>query len=216
VLAQEDDRLGPGQDSHVDRQAELERIFADDPIAEGVERRDRGVRVAVRHELIDPDLHLLGGLIGEREGQDLGRFRPARADEPGDPSGDDLGLAGAGPGHDEERTFAVGHGSTLVGVQAHQERRDALRLCGLVVALGSIEPSPDGQLIEGCRHARNAKPLHLCHEAGLVEDHAPSLPEARDSLSVTSPWRPASAGPRGPAGPPPTPRWRGPNRLDRP
>ncbi len=77
VLAQEDDDLGPGQDAHVGRQPELERVLADEAVAEGVERRDRRVRVAVRHELVDADRHLLGGLVGERQGQDLRRPAPA-------------------------------------------------------------------------------------------------------------------------------------------
>ena len=71
VLAQEDDHLGPGQDADVGRQAELERVLADQAVAEGVERRDRRVRVAVGHELVDPDGHLLGGLVREGQGQDL-------------------------------------------------------------------------------------------------------------------------------------------------
>ena len=55
VLAQEDHDLGARQDADVRRQAELERVLADESVAEGVERRDGGVRVAVRDELVDPD-----------------------------------------------------------------------------------------------------------------------------------------------------------------
>ena len=103
VLAQEDDDLGPGQDADVGRQPELERVLADEAVAEGVERRDRGVRVAVRDELVDADRHLLGGLVGERQGEDLRRLGAPRRDEPGDPPGDDLGLAGPGAGDDQQR-----------------------------------------------------------------------------------------------------------------
>ena len=76
VLAQEDDDLGTGQDAQIGRQPELERVLADEPVPEGVERADRRVRVAVRHELVDADRHLLGRLVGEGEGEDL--RRPAR------------------------------------------------------------------------------------------------------------------------------------------
>ena len=125
VLAQEDDDLGPRQHAQVGRQAELERVLADQSVAERVERRDRGVRVAVRHELVDPDRHLLGGLVREGQGQDLRGLGPARRDEPGDPSGDDLRLAGPGAGDDEQRTGAVGDGPELVRVEPAEKRLHA-------------------------------------------------------------------------------------------
>ena len=103
VLAQEDHDLRPGQDADVGRQAELERVLPDQAVAERVERGDRRVGVAVRDELVDADRHLLGGLVRERQGEDLGRPGPARGDQPGDPAGDHLGLAGAGAGDHEQR-----------------------------------------------------------------------------------------------------------------
>ncbi len=122
VLAQEDHDLGPGQDAQVGRQAELQRVVPDEAVAEGMERRDRGVRVAVRHELVDADRHLLGGLVGEGQGQDLRRLRTPRRDEPGDPPGDDLGLAGAGAGDHQQRARAMGDRPELVGIEPAQER----------------------------------------------------------------------------------------------
>ena len=122
VLAQEDDDLGAGQHPQVGRQAELERVLADEPVAEGVERRDRRVRVAVRHELVDADRHLLGRLVRERQGEDLRGPRAPRRDQPGDPAGDDLGLAGPGAGDDEQRPVAVGHRPELVRVEAAEQR----------------------------------------------------------------------------------------------
>ena len=124
-------------------------MLADHPVAEGVEGRDDGVRVAVRDEPIDPGLHLLGGLVGEGEGQDLRGLGAPGGDQPGDPPGDDLGLAGAGAGDDEERTLAVGDRALLVGVEAGEQRVDAgrrrpprrLPVDGDVVA-------PDGDLLE--------------------------------------------------------------------
>ena len=102
-LAQEDHDLGPGQHAQIRRQAELERELADQPIAERVEGGDRRVRVAVRDELVDPNLHLVGGLVREGQGQDLRGPGPPGGDQPGDPAGDHLGLAGARPGDHQER-----------------------------------------------------------------------------------------------------------------
>ena len=111
VLAQEDDHLGTGQDADVGRQAQLERVLADQAVAEGMERRDGGVRVAVWHELVHPDGHLLGRLVGEGQGQDLRWPGAPCRDEPRDPSGDDLGLAGPGAGHDQQRALAMRDGA---------------------------------------------------------------------------------------------------------
>jgi hypothetical protein len=71
VLAQEDHDLWSREDADVCRQAQLQRELADEPVAERVECPDRGVRVAIRHELIDPDLHLVSGLVRERQAENL-------------------------------------------------------------------------------------------------------------------------------------------------
>src|SRR5215212_11818405 len=59
ALAQEDDDLRPRQDADVRRKPQLEREFADEPVPEGVEGRDGRVRVPVRNELVDTELHRL-------------------------------------------------------------------------------------------------------------------------------------------------------------
>ena len=127
ALAQEDDHLRPRQHADVRREADLERELADQPVAEGVERRDRRVRVAVRDELVHPELHLLRGLVRERQREDLRRSCPPRRDQPGDPAGDDLGLAGPRARDDEERALAVGDRAPLLRVEPIEERRDAAR-----------------------------------------------------------------------------------------
>ncbi len=76
VLAQEDHDLRARQDPDVRREAELQGVLADDRVAEGVEGRDVRVRVAVRHELVDADRHLVRGLVRERQGEDLRRLGP--------------------------------------------------------------------------------------------------------------------------------------------
>ena len=130
VLAQEDDDLRPGQDAQIRRQAEFEGVLADDPVAERMERADRGVRVAIRDELVDADRHLLGRLVREGQGEDLGRLRPTGRDEPGDAARDDLGLAGACAGHHEERPGAVGHGAELVRIESAEQRLETRRRLG--------------------------------------------------------------------------------------
>ena len=92
-LPQEDHRLRARQDPRLRRQPELQRMLADDAVPERVERGDERVRVAVRHQLVDAQLHLLGRLVGEGEGEDLGGLRPFRGDQPGDAPRHDLRLA---------------------------------------------------------------------------------------------------------------------------
>ena len=75
VVAQEDHLLRAGEHAEVRREPELERVLLDEAVAEGVKGGDLHVGVAVGHERVDPLLHLGGGLVGEGEGQDLGRTR---------------------------------------------------------------------------------------------------------------------------------------------
>ena len=154
VLPQEDHHLGTGQDAHVGRQAELQGVLADQPVAEGMERRDRRVRVPVGHELVHADRHLLGGLVGERERQDLRRPGASGGDEPGDPTRDDLGLAGAGAGHDQHRPVAVGDRAKLIGVEPAEQGGHPVRgWWGGCRRHDGHEVAPGGQLVEGRRLA---------------------------------------------------------------
>ena len=121
VLAEEDDAFGARQHAHVGRQAQLEGVLADQPVAERMEGRDRGVRVAVWRQLVDANGHLVGRLVGEREGQDLRRLGASGGDEPGDPAGDDLGLPRARARHDEQRPVLVCHRAKLVGIEPAQQ-----------------------------------------------------------------------------------------------
>ncbi len=122
VLAQEDHLLGAREDPEVRRQAQLERVLADQPIAEGVERGDGHVGVAVGDERVHPLFHLGRRLVGEREREDLGGARPARGDEPGDAAGDDGGLARPRARDDQERTALVRDRVDLGRAQALQNR----------------------------------------------------------------------------------------------
>ena len=172
VLAQEDDRLGPAQDPDVRGQAQLERVFADQPVAERVERPDRGVRVAVRDELVDPDLHLGRGLLGERQGENLGRPRPTARDQPGDPPRDHLGLPGSGPGHDEERAVAMRDRFELFRIESAEQRVEAGRWIARWRrgAIGQVAV-PDGDLLEGNGLATEAWSRHRIAEGSRIRGH---------------------------------------------
>ena len=159
ALAEKDDGLGPGEDPGIGRAADLQRELADEPVAEGVKGRDAGVRIAVRDELVHPNLHLLGGLVGEGEGQDLGRHRPAGGDEPGDSASDDLGLARTWAGHDEHRTLAVRDRPSLLGVQASEQRLEPWLDIRRRRRRRS-EAGPDRQLVERRGTASRAGALH--------------------------------------------------------
>ena len=160
VLAQEDDHFGARQHPHVGRQPELERELPDQAVAECMERRDRGVRVAVRDELVDTERHLLGRLVGERQGEDLRRAGTAGGDQPGDAAGDDLRLARPGAGHDQQRALTVRHRPELIRVEAAEQRVEADR----ILRGGSVhdrhEVAPCRELVERWRLAPDPGSCH--------------------------------------------------------
>jgi len=104
-------------------------VAAEQRVTERVEGGDLDVGVTVRHQLVDPRLHLGGGLVGEGESKDLLGPSLALGDEVGNAPGNDGRLASAGAGHDEERAGVVGDGLTLCIVEAIQDpTRHAPRL----------------------------------------------------------------------------------------
>ena len=125
-VAEEDDLLGAAQHAEVGRETQLERVLAQQPVAEGVEGGDVDVGVPVGHELVDALLHLGRRLVGEREREDLLGAGLALGDEPGDAAGDDGGLAGAGAGDDEQRARVVGDGLALCVVEAVEDPSPAM------------------------------------------------------------------------------------------
>ncbi len=86
--------------------------------AEAVERADPDSRP--RHERLDPLAHLAGGLVGERQGEDL-FGRDSRSEQMGDPAGDDPRLARARSGQHQERALDVGHRLALRGRQVSEQ-----------------------------------------------------------------------------------------------
>ena len=83
-------------------------------------------RVRVAEQQLDALAHLLRGLVGEGDGQDLAGARAPGLHEPGDAVGEHARLARAGAGQDEQRAVAVGHGLALGRVEALQQGLDAV------------------------------------------------------------------------------------------
>ena len=93
--------------------AHARRVERADPHRAGDRADERGDALA----------HLVGGLVGERDGEDP-RGVHALVDEVGDAVREHPGLAGAGAGDDEQRAAAVDDGVELVGVEAVGRRVD--------------------------------------------------------------------------------------------
>ncbi len=102
------------------------RVYPKDPNA----RRMKGGhphppcnRPHQRHQAL---AHLVRGLVGEGDGQYLGRGHPV-GHQPGNAVGKHPGLARAGPSDDEQRAAAVAHRTALLGVEPVQQVRSEHR-----------------------------------------------------------------------------------------
>ena len=96
--------------------AEAVGVGAQHPHARRVERAHPHRAGDRSDERGDALAHLVGGLVGERDGEDP-RGVHALVDEVGDAVGQDPGLARAGAGDDEQRPATVDDGVELVGVE---------------------------------------------------------------------------------------------------
>jgi hypothetical protein len=105
-------------DREVRRVPEAPGVAPQDAHARRVERAHPHLAGDRPHQCLDPLAHLVGGLVGERDGQDPERVDASFVDQVGDAVGEYPGLAGSGPGHDEERAVAMDDGIELIGVQA--------------------------------------------------------------------------------------------------
>ena len=84
------------------REPHLPGIAAQDAYARRVERGHPHLLGDRTDQLGHPALHLVGGLVGEGDGQDLERRDTLVLDEVGDAVGEHAGLARARAGHDEK------------------------------------------------------------------------------------------------------------------
>ena len=99
--------VGGVVDREAGPEAELVDLLAQDPHAGGVERRDPHDPGPLADQLLDPLLHLGGGLVGEGDRQDRARVGLALGDQPRDPPGQHPGLARPGAGDDQQRRALV-------------------------------------------------------------------------------------------------------------
>ena len=98
---------------------------AQDARAGAVKRADPDPPAPSRCQGFDPLLHLAGGLVGERQGQDALR-RHALRQQIADAARDDARLARAGPGDDQQRAFDVRDGRALLIVYVLEQFVDCV------------------------------------------------------------------------------------------
>ena len=70
----------------------------------------------LRQKPRDALLHFAGGLVGEGDGENIGR-RHAPGNQMSDAERDDTRLAGAGPGQDQQRAVQRFDGLALLGIE---------------------------------------------------------------------------------------------------
>ena len=92
-------------------------MAAEDPHAHGVEGRDPDSLTGPAQDLVHAVPHLAGGLVGEGDRQDIPGIDLAFVDQVCDPVGDHPGLAAAGAGQDQDRTFCLEAGLLLLPVE---------------------------------------------------------------------------------------------------
>ena len=107
MLAKEQNDFGAAQNAQLAREAEPMCIGAEQLITKGMKGFDWGRGVAVRNEAIDAPLHLLCRALRKGECQDLFWLGTLFGDQPGNATCDDLGLASARTGDDEEWPLTV-------------------------------------------------------------------------------------------------------------
>jgi hypothetical protein len=91
-----------------------------------VEGHDPHAARRAAQQQLDALAHLLRGLVGEGDRQQLGVARLSGLDEPGDAVGEDPGLARSGAGEDQQRPLAVRHRLALGWVEPFEEGLDAV------------------------------------------------------------------------------------------
>ncbi len=136
-------------------EAELLRLAAQDADARAVEGHDPHGVGARAHQLLDALLHLARGLVGEGDREDLPRVDPALGQQVGDAVGEHPGLAGTGPGDDEQRRTGVHDGGALLGVQPVEQRGgvdDRARVTVPVVPVPGRRGRVEDALEESLRH----------------------------------------------------------------
>ena len=117
-------RVGRVVDRELARVAEAVGVGAQHPRAGRVERHHPHRAGRAADQQLDPLAHLLGGLVGEGDREDLVGPRLAGPQQVGDPVREHAGLARAGAREDQQRPLAVRHRVALGLVQALEESVD--------------------------------------------------------------------------------------------
>ena len=120
-------RVGLVVDREAARVAEALGLDPQQPRAGGVEGHHPHPPRDPADQRGDPLAHLVRGLVGEGDRQDLVRMRPAGRQQPGDPVGQGAGLARAGAGEDQQRALAEGDRLALRTVEAGEQALDLVR-----------------------------------------------------------------------------------------
>ena len=90
------------EDQEVPAHAHALAVPAEDPAADVMECADPDrPRHRRPHQPVDTHPHLVGGFVGERDGQHAGRRDAAGAQQVCDPIGEHAGLSAAGAGQDQ-------------------------------------------------------------------------------------------------------------------
>ena len=103
--------------------AERGGVLAQHARAQRVKRRGGdAARGLLAEQVGEPEPQLAGGAHAEGDGEDLPRRGAAAGQQVGDAVGQRARLAGAGPGHQQQRSAAVAYGGGLLGRQPGGDR----------------------------------------------------------------------------------------------
>ncbi len=119
-------RVGLVVDRELARVAEALGLGAQDARAGGVEGHQPHAARRASEQPLDARAHLAGGLVGERDREDLTGLRAVAVDEVGEAVREHARLAAAGTGEDQERPLAVRDGLALGLVEALEQLLEML------------------------------------------------------------------------------------------
>ena len=138
-------------------------LIAQNPHTGGVKRRHPHIPRPRADQGGHPLAHLRGGLVGERDGQDLPGADVAGRQQVGDAAGQHRRLTRPRTGHDQQRGTLVQDGPVLLGIESVEQS-------GLVVGrlnshdAPNLPPPPDAPLR---RHARGWHTLGRAQHAAI-------------------------------------------------
>ena len=173
-------------------ETDLFGVLAQDARKDRVERTHADIAAAVIGDhLRDALAHLLGGLVGEGERQDV-EGRHALLDHIGDARGQHARFARTGAGDDERRGVVIDHGIALCGVQALQYRRFfGFHGCKVNTFSQALRQSPADFGIKFTRKAPHAdsgaqQSKADCRPAAILSGHPKTQPTTGTEIPVSA------------------------------